>query len=63
MFLRIISPTSGSFQLIPQTSNNSTLVDLYMNGKLRNTNRQDRSVSVRVRLGLAKSHSQFCYRS
>ena len=50
MFLSIISPTSGSFQLVPQTLNNSPLVDLYMNRKLVTLIRQARS--ARAGIGL-----------
>ena len=55
MFLCIISPTSGSFQLvIPQTLNNSPLVDLYMTLKLVlvYANGEVRLVRAGVELGL-----------
>ena len=54
MFLRIISPTSGSFQLVPQTLNNSPLVGLYMSRKLPHVFWQARTVSAGVGLGLGK---------
>ena len=52
MFLRspIISPTSVSFQLVPQTLNNCPIVDLYMNRKLPNVIRQ----ACRLGLGLGE---------
>ena len=52
MFLHVISPTSESYQLVPQTLNNSPAIDLYMNRKLLHKNRQARSVRVGVGLGL-----------
>ena len=52
MFLRIISPTSGLFHLVPQTLNNSPAVDLYTNRKLLCMNPQARLVRVRIGLGL-----------
>ena len=59
MFLRIISPTSGFFQLVPQTLNNSPFVDLNINRKLPVVNwiSQASSVRVRVGIGLEQSYS------